>query len=77
MLPGLWRNVALFNPVVYLVSGFRWSFYEVADISVAISLGMTLVFFAVCVAHPGYSTPAIDCATDFSTTFFRSATVWL
>jgi ABC-2 type transport system permease protein len=50
MLPGIWREIALFNPVVYLISGFRWSFYESADVSVGMSLGMTLVFFAVCLA---------------------------
>ena len=44
MLPPTWRTVALFNPVVYLISGFRWSFYGVADVSVAMSLGMTAVF---------------------------------
>jgi ABC-2 type transport system permease protein len=44
MLPPAWRTVALFNPVVYLISGFRWSFYGVADVSVATSLGMTAVF---------------------------------
>ncbi len=47
MLPEFWRNVTLFNPVVYLVSGFRWSFYGQADVSVGLSLGMTLVFLAV------------------------------
>ena len=47
MLPPLWRTVTLFNPVVYLVSGFRWSFYGSADVSVALSLGMTLAFLAV------------------------------
>ena len=47
MLPPLWQNVALFNPVVYLVSGFRWSFYGLADVSLALSLGMTLLFLAV------------------------------
>ncbi len=40
--------MTLFNPVVYLVSGFRWSFFGVADVSVGVSLGMTLVFLAVC-----------------------------
>jgi ABC-2 type transport system permease protein len=50
MLPPLWRTVALFNPVVYLISGFRWSFYGKADVAVAISLGMTIVFLAVCLA---------------------------
>ncbi len=44
MLPGIWRTVALFNPVVYLISGFRWSFYSHADVSVGLSLGMTALF---------------------------------
>jgi ABC-2 type transport system permease protein len=48
MLPPLWQTVTLFNPVVYLVSGFRWSFYGLADVDVWISLGMTLFFLAVC-----------------------------
>jgi ABC-2 type transport system permease protein len=48
MLPPFWRTVTLFNPVVYLISGFRWSFYGIADVSVAVSLGMTLFFLAVC-----------------------------
>jgi ABC-2 type transport system permease protein len=50
MLPPFWRTVTLFNPVVYLVSGFRWSFYGLADVSVGISLGMTLVFLAIFLA---------------------------
>jgi ABC-2 type transport system permease protein len=50
MLPPVWQTVTLFNPVVYLVSGFRWSFYGIADVSVGISLVMTLVFMAICVA---------------------------
>jgi len=50
MLPPLWQKITLFNPVVYLISGFRWSFYGVADVNVAISLGMTVVFLAVCLA---------------------------
>jgi ABC-2 type transport system permease protein len=50
MLPPFWRVVTLVNPVVYLVSGFRWSFYGVSDVSVAVSLGMTLVFLAICLA---------------------------
>ncbi len=50
MLPPAWRTVALFNPVVYLISGFRWSFYESADVSVATSLVMTLGFFVICMA---------------------------
>ena len=48
MLPPFWQKVTLFNPVVYLVSGFRWSFYGVSDVSVEISLAMTLVFMAMC-----------------------------
>jgi ABC-2 type transport system permease protein len=48
VLPPVWQTVTLFNPVVYLVSGFRWAFFEVADVSPAISLGMTLAFLAVC-----------------------------
>ena len=48
MLPPFWQTVTLFNPVVYLVSGFRWSFFEIADVSVAVSLGMTLGFLLLC-----------------------------
>ena len=48
MLPPAWRVVSLFNPVVYLVSGFRWSFYGTADVNVEISLAMTLLFMAAC-----------------------------
>ncbi len=48
MLPPAWRTVTLFNPVVYLISGFRWSFYETSDVGVGVSLGMTLGFFALC-----------------------------
>ena len=47
MLPPAWQTVALFNPVVYLISGFRWSFYGLADVSLALSLGMTLGFLAL------------------------------
>ncbi|WP_269930424.1 ABC transporter permease [Aminobacter sp. HY435] len=50
MLPPFWRTVSLFNPVVYLVSGFRWSFFGVSDVNVGISLGMTLAFLAACLA---------------------------
>ena len=50
MLPPAWRTITLFNPVVYLVGGFRWSFYGVADVSFAASLGMTFVFFSICLA---------------------------
>ena len=45
MLPPVWRSITLFNPVVYLISGFRWSFYGAADVGVAISLAATLAFF--------------------------------
>jgi ABC-2 type transport system permease protein len=48
MLPPFWQKVTLFNPVIYLVSGFRWSFYGQADVNVGISLGMTFVFLAIC-----------------------------
>ena len=48
MLPPLWRKITLFNPVVYLVSGFRWSFYGVSDVGVGLSLGMTLGFMTLC-----------------------------
>jgi ABC-2 type transport system permease protein len=48
MLSPLWQKVTLFNPVVYLISGFRWSFYGVSDVSLGVSLGMTLVFLGVC-----------------------------
>jgi ABC-2 type transport system permease protein len=50
MLPPFWRTVTLFNPVVYLISGFRWSFYETADVGVGWSLLATGGFFAVCLA---------------------------
>jgi ABC-2 type transport system permease protein len=48
MLPPVWQTISLFNPVVYLVSGFRWSFYENADVHVGLSLGMTITFLAAC-----------------------------
>jgi ABC-2 type transport system permease protein len=48
MLPPLWQKITLFNPVVYLISGFRWSFYGVADVHIGVSVGMTLAFLAVC-----------------------------
>jgi ABC-2 type transport system permease protein len=50
MLPQFWQKVTLFNPVVYLVSGFRWAFYGISDVNVGISLGMTLVFMLICIA---------------------------
>jgi len=48
MLPPFWQTVTLFNPAVYLISGFRWSFYGISDVNVLVSLGMTLVFLAAC-----------------------------
>ncbi|MGD8341807.1 MAG: ABC transporter permease [Gammaproteobacteria bacterium] len=48
MLPPLWQTITLFNPVVYLISGFRWSFYETADVSVTVSILMTCVFLGIC-----------------------------
>jgi ABC-2 type transport system permease protein len=48
MLPEPWRTVTLFNPVVYLISGFRWSFYGTADVAVGLSLAMTLAFLGIC-----------------------------
>ncbi len=50
MLPGVWRTISLFNPMVYLISGFRWSFYGSSDVGVEISLIMTLGFFLICLA---------------------------
>jgi len=50
MLPPFWQTVTLFNPVVYLISGFRWSFYGIADVSVGVSLSMTSLFLAICLA---------------------------
>lgn len=48
MLPPIWQKIALFNPVVYLISGFRWSFYGVADVRVEVSIAMTLMFLTLC-----------------------------
>jgi ABC-2 type transport system permease protein len=50
VLPPVWQKIALANPIVYLISGFRWSFFETADVSVALSLTMTLLFLALCLA---------------------------
>jgi ABC-2 type transport system permease protein len=50
MLPGAWQTISLFNPVVYLISGMRWSFYGVSDVNVAISASLILVFLAACLA---------------------------
>jgi len=49
MLPSGWRTLTLFNPVVYLISGFRWSFYEIADVSLGVSVGITLAFLVACI----------------------------
>jgi len=48
MLPPIWQKITLFNPVVYLISGFRWSFYGVSDVGIGISVGMTVVFMLLC-----------------------------
>jgi ABC-2 type transport system permease protein len=48
MLPPFWQNVTLFNPVLYLISGFRWSFYEISDVSVTVSIGMISMFLVLC-----------------------------
>jgi ABC-2 type transport system permease protein len=50
MLPPIWQKITLFNPVVYLISGFRWSFYGASDVNVVVSAGMTLIFLALCLA---------------------------
>lgn len=49
MLPGVWQKISLFNPVVYLISGFRWSFYEQSDVSLNTSLAMIFVFLTICI----------------------------
>jgi ABC-2 type transport system permease protein len=54
MLPPVWRRITLFNPVVYLVSGFRWSFFGVSDVSPELSLGMTVAFLLICFALVGW-----------------------
>ena len=48
VLPPLWQKITLFNPLVYLISGFRWSFFEIADVHVGVSLGMTVFFLVIC-----------------------------
>ena len=50
VLPPLWRTVALFNPVLYLISGFRWSFFEVGDVNIGVSIAVIVLFLAVCLA---------------------------
>lgn len=54
MLPSVWQKIALVNPVVYLISGFRWSFYGVSDVSVTVSIAMTLVFLTLCLTAVWY-----------------------
>ena len=54
MLPDLWQTISLFNPVVYLVSGFRWAFYGVSDVNIGLSLGMTGLFMLTCLATIGW-----------------------
>ena len=54
MLPSAWQTVTLFNPVVYLVSGFRWSFFEIADVDVGLSLFMVLLFMLICLCLIAY-----------------------
>ncbi len=54
MLAEPWRTVSLFNPVVYLISGFRWSFYGTSDVGVEISLAATLIFFLLCLLAVGW-----------------------
>ena len=54
MLPSAWQTVTMFNPVVYLISGFRWSFYEISDVSVGVSLLMIMFFMGVCLALIGW-----------------------
>lgn len=50
MLPAFWQKVTLLNPIVYLISGFRWSFYEISEVNVGVSLGATFAFMALCLA---------------------------
>ena len=54
MLPPVWQTITLFNPIVYLISGFRWSFYGVADVHIGNSVGMTLLFMLICLAVIGW-----------------------
>jgi ABC-2 type transport system permease protein len=53
MLPTFWQKIALVNPVVYLISGFRWSFFDTSDVSIELSVGMTLVFLTLCLTGIG------------------------
>jgi ABC-2 type transport system permease protein len=54
MLPPVWQKITLFNPVVYLINGFRWSFYSISDVSVGLSLGITLGVLAICIVLISY-----------------------
>src|SRR3954469_13338288 len=54
MLPPIWQHITLFNPVVYLISGFRWAFYGQSDVGVGVSLGMTAVFLVLCLTAVGW-----------------------
>lgn len=54
MLPPIWQKIALLNPVVYLISGFRWSFFGIADVNVAVSLGMIALFMLICLGVIGW-----------------------
>jgi ABC-2 type transport system permease protein len=54
MLPPFWQAVSHFNPVLYLVSGFRWSFYEIADVNPLISVGMIGLFLVICLSVIGW-----------------------
>jgi ABC-2 type transport system permease protein len=48
VLPPVWHTISLFNPIVYLISGFRWSFYSIADVDVGVSLAVAMLFTALC-----------------------------
>ena len=50
MLPPVWQKITLFNPVVYLINGFRWSFYGKSDVNVVLSIGMTFAFMLICLS---------------------------
>jgi ABC-2 type transport system permease protein len=54
MLPGIWQTVSLFNPIVYLVSAFRWSFYGLADVDIAVSVLLALIFLGLCLGIVGW-----------------------
>lgn len=55
MLPPIWQKITLFNPVVYLINGFRWSFYGVSDVNIGVSFGMTLLFMILCLVFIGWT----------------------